>query len=99
MKLNFRWNVEEITKNESSEGQSYSLTGLNPFTKYAIYIKAYASTSSKFDVESEIEFFSTLPGTPEEVENFKAEPLSSTDIVRYLKKNNITLNAYLLFSS
>lgn len=79
MNSNFRWHVEEITKNESSD---YSLTGLNPFTKYAIYLKAYTSTSSEFDEESEIEFFSTLPGTPEEVETFNAEPLSSSDIVR-----------------
>lgn len=67
---------------ESREFQIYSLTGLNPFTKYAIYIKAYTSMSSKNYEESKIQFFSTLTGTPEEVKNFKAEPLSSSDIVR-----------------
>lgn len=62
---------------------SRKLTQLEAFTQYAFYVKAYV-LPSKIEAKSETKLFTTLPGTPEKVERFKAATTNSSALVSFI---------------
>lgn len=50
-------------KQINQEEISYDLSGLEPFTQYAYFIKTYAISSERSGARSGIHYFTTNPGS------------------------------------
>lgn len=58
-----RWIVEDVDNLYGSDSlYAYPLTNLKPNTQYAFYVTQSDYRSSKLNIESEIQYFTTLPG-------------------------------------
>lgn len=66
------WKVDDVSPSETSGDfksdvrpqLTHILTKLKPYTQYAFYIKTYTIATERSGAQSEITYFTTLPGAP-----------------------------------
>lgn len=76
----FRWTAVDVDNYPPDvEIISFTLTGLQGFTQYAFYVKAYTSTKV---AQSVVQYFHTLPGKPSTVAFLTATENKDSEIVR-----------------
>lgn len=77
------WLVDDVNDFLNVPTISFPLTKLEPYTRYAYYVKAYTLATESTGAQSEIQYFRTLPGQPLAVSKLKAIPKSSSTIVSF----------------
>lgn len=58
------WKTADIEAPQNNRSVSHLLTGLKPFTQYAMYLRTYTTTSGQKGAHSQIIYFMTDPDTP-----------------------------------
>ncbi|CAG9855077.1 unnamed protein product [Phyllotreta striolata] len=61
-----KWNIIDLPNREDVKDFNYTIPKLNAYTQYAFYVKTYTIAQEKKGAQSEIMYFQTLPGTPQE---------------------------------
>lgn len=85
MKIHFRrWLSEDIFDFSHRFLTTFKITALKSYTQYAYYLKAYTLSLDKAGAQSEVQYFRTLPGIPEVVQNAKIDSSTPSEIVRNL---------------
>lgn len=58
-----RWKTDDVESTETTDDLLALITNLKPFTQYAYYVKTYTVASESIGAQSDIEYFTTLPGS------------------------------------
>ncbi|XP_023210808.1 insulin-like peptide receptor isoform X2 [Centruroides sculpturatus] len=58
------WKTADVEAPHNNKSIGYLLTGLKPFTQYALYLRTYTTTSGQKGAHSKIIYFVTEPDTP-----------------------------------
>lgn len=90
------WLVDDVNDFTSSDTISFPLTKLEPWTKYAFYIKAYTLSTEQSGAQSKIQYFRTLPGQPQAPIKLKATPKSSSSVVSFHARRDLSLGIILI---
>lgn len=67
-------------------------THLKPYTQYAVYVKTYTIASEKKGGQSKIEYFRTLPSTPDPVRNLEFNVLNYSSIVSIINGSGFSFH-------
>lgn len=77
------WLVDDVNDFVTTDFIAFPLTNLEPFQQYAFYVKAYTIAREKTGAQSDIQYFTTLPGMPLAVTNLEANAKNSSSIVSF----------------
>ncbi|XP_042898264.1 insulin-like peptide receptor isoform X1 [Parasteatoda tepidariorum] len=76
------WTVRDVEYVENTNNFIiHNITGLKPFTQYALYIRTYTTASGRQGAQSSIVYFKTLSNTPSPPVNIKARSTVHNEIV------------------
>ncbi|KAG5668610.1 hypothetical protein PVAND_016546 [Polypedilum vanderplanki] len=93
------WSVEDVNDFSHVQKITQPLTKLEPYTRYAYYVKAYTLATENTGAQSEISYFTTMPDIPEVVKRLKLTATGPDKIEvtwETLKKVNGELDHYIL---
>lgn len=75
------WHVDDITDLNGKGPVTHIMTHLEPYTQYAFYVKTYTISTVRTGAQSDIMYFRTLPGKPENVQKIRTSSNKSSEIV------------------
>lgn len=78
------WNVEDVSSFSASQSISQPITKLEPYTRYAFYVKAFTLATEQKGAQSEIMYFTTKPDRPAKMKVPDLKALDSSRIVSFL---------------
>ncbi|XP_055689522.1 insulin-like receptor isoform X2 [Lutzomyia longipalpis] len=76
------WKVDDVGReNYTQTSISYPLARLEPYTQYAYYVKTYTVATEQMGAQSDIIYFRTRPGRPEQVQRLRTTANGTSEIV------------------
>ncbi|XP_059620313.1 insulin-like receptor isoform X2 [Phlebotomus argentipes] len=76
------WKVDDVGRDSGRQSSiSYLLPRLEPYTQYAYYVKTYTVATEKMGAQSDIIYFRTRPGRPEQVQRLRTTANGTSEIV------------------
>ena len=94
--------MDDINDFPANGSVNHIITHLTPYTQYAFYVKTYTVAAETTGGQSEILYFRTEPGQPENVQKLKSYTNGSSEIVVQWeppKKHNGNLTTYIIKGS
>lgn len=67
------WKLDDISDSDPLDTVNKLLTQLKPYTQYAYYVKTYTLASEGVGGQSQIQYFTTAPSTPNSVRDVKVD--------------------------
>uniref|UniRef100_A0AAG5DU37 Tyrosine-protein kinase receptor n=1 Tax=Anopheles atroparvus TaxID=41427 RepID=A0AAG5DU37_ANOAO len=85
------WRVDDVRSQQDQDKTNHILTKLEPFTRYAYYVKTYTLSSENLGGQTNITYFRTVPGTPKSVRNLRVTENieAGTVVVSWLEPSKI----------
>uniref|UniRef100_A0A6B2ED02 Tyrosine-protein kinase receptor n=1 Tax=Phlebotomus kandelakii TaxID=1109342 RepID=A0A6B2ED02_9DIPT len=76
------WKVDDVGRESGRQSFiSYPLARLEPYTQYAYYVKTYTVATEQMGAQSDIIYFRTRPGRPEQVQRLRTTANGTSEIV------------------
>ncbi|GAB0095553.1 Insulin-like receptor [Sergentomyia squamirostris] len=76
------WTVDDVGRNpDKVTPYTYPLPRLEPYTQYAYYVKTYTVATEQMGAQSDIMYFRTRAGRPEQVQRLRTTANGTSEIV------------------